>query len=494
MDKSPSNKIVKNTGYFTGALVFQKIISFIYFSYLATQLGAENTAQYFFALSFSTLFSVFVDIGLSSLINREIAKNQESEQKLLSNSIGIKILTSTAVFVIMIIFAKILNYSDYLFKMIIFSSLIMILDNFTIIFFSIIRGKHNLKYESLSSIFFQIIVAISGYLLLLKTKDPFTMLFALFIASCFNLAYSALIIKFKYRLSIIPKFDYKFIKILLITSLPFAISMIFTRISGNIDSLILSKLGTQRALGYYALAYKITFAFQFIPMAFSASLYPAFTHFYNYEKEKLYSVFNKSLRYLLLIGMPISFGIIAIAYPITLRVYGLDFLNSVKTLQILIINIPFIFLTFPTGAFLNACNLQKIHTKNIGITMISSIVLNFLLIPIYSQNGAAIASVCSSILYLTLNILSSIKQIQFKTKELVINFFKILIACFIMYFCVILLINKINLWITIILSGISYCLSILLLKIIEKNDLKMMINILKKQEKTNNSFIDTNNS
>ncbi len=90
---SPADKIVKNTGYFTVALIFQKIISFTYFSYLATQLGAENTAQYFFALSFATLFSVFVDFGLSNLINREIAKNQESDQKLLSNTVGIKILT-----------------------------------------------------------------------------------------------------------------------------------------------------------------------------------------------------------------------------------------------------------------------------------------------------------------------------------------------------------------------------------------------------------------
>ncbi len=373
-----------------------------------------------------------------------------------------------------------------------FSSVLMIIDNFTILFFSIIRGKHNLKYESISSIIFQIIVAVSGYLILLKTKDPLTMLFALLFASCFNMIYSSLIIKYKYKLSIIPKFNYEFIKILLISALPFAISTIFIRISGNIDSIILSKLSTQKALGYYALAYKITFAFQFIPMAFSASLYPAFTHFYNYEKEKLYSIFNKSLKYLLLISAPISFGIIAIAHPITLKIYGLDFMGSVKTLQILIINLPFVFLSFPTGAFLNACNLQKKHTKNIGITMIVSIILNFVLIPIYAQNGAAIASVISSIVYLTLNILSSIKQIKFKTKELIINSFKIIFACFIMYFAVISLINKFNLVIGIVLGGILYILSILVLKIIDKEDLRMIKNILKGGQKIDNSAIIEN--
>ncbi|HNZ86260.1 MAG TPA: flippase [bacterium] len=484
MDKSPSNKIVKNTGYFTGALILQKIISFIYFSYLATQLGAENTAQYFFALSFSTIFSVFVDFGLANLINREIAKNQESDQKLLSNAMGIKLLNSVFVFIIIIFTSKILGYSNYLIKMILLSSLIMILDNFTSLFFAILRGKHNLKYESISSVAFQIIVAFIGYVILQTTKDPFTLLFALLFASTINLIYSSFIISSKYKLSIKASFDKKFIKILLIAAFPFAISSIFTRISGNIDSVILSKMSTQKALGCYALAYKITFAFQFIPMAFSASLYPAFTHFYNYEKEKLYSIFNKSLKYLLLISMSISFGIIAVAYPVILKIYGKDFLDSVLTLKILILNLPFIFLTFPTGAFLNACNLQKIHTKNIGIMMITSIILNFILIPIYAQNGAAIASVLSSILYLVLNINSSIRKIEYKSRELIINFVKILLACGIMYIVVIFTNKTINLIVAIIFGIFSYILSILLLKILDKTDTQTILSIFLKKNKS----------
>ena len=484
---SPSNKIVKNTGYFTGALVFQKIISFTYFSYLATKLGAENTAQYFFAISFSTLFSVFIDIGLASLINREVAKNQESDQKLLSNTIGIKIISSILVFLVIIFAVNLLEYSDYLKKMIFLSSIIMVLDNFTLIFFSVIRGKHNLKYESMAAVIFQIIVAIIGYITLQITKDPFTLLFALLIASTINLAYSSIIIKFKYKLSIIPKFDYAFIKMLIITALPFAISAIFIRISGNIDSVILSKMSTQLALGYYALAYKITFAFQFIPMAFSASLYPAFTHFYNYEKEKLYSIFNKSLKYLLLISIPISVGIIAIATPITLKIYGSDFVGSITTLKILIINLPFIFLTFPTGAFLNACNLQKIHTRNIGITMITSIILNFALIPHYAQNGAAIASVLSSIIYLTLNISSSIKKIKYNTKELLLNLIKILISSSIMYIIVIFINKETNLIFAIILGIIFYVLSTFLFKIIQKEDILTLLNIFRKNQKIKSS-------
>lgn len=482
--KSPENKIAKNTGYFTGALVLQKIISFIYFSYLATRLGAENTASYFFALSFSTLFSVFVDFGLANLMNREIAKNKESDQRLLSNAIGIKLLSSIIVFIVIILASKILDYSQYLIKMILLSSFIMILDNFTNLFFSVIRGKHNLKYESIGSIIYQLIVGCIGYITLQITKDPFTLLFAILCASTINLIYSSIIIKFKYKLSIIAKFDKTFIKILIITAIPFAISAIFTRISGSVDSIILSKMSTQLALGYYALAYKITFAFQFIPMAFSASLYPAFTHFYNYEKEKLYNIFNKSMKYLLLISMPISFGIIAIAYPITVKIYGEDFIGSVLTLQILILNLPFIFLTFPTGAFLNACNLQKIHTKNIGITMIISIILNLFLIPIYAQNGAAVASVLSSAIYLILNINSSIRKIEYKSKELIINFVKILTSCILMYFIVFFVNSKINLLSAIILGIIFYTLSIFLFRILQKNDIQMLINIFKKKSES----------
>ncbi len=467
------NRIIKNTSYFTLALIMQKIVSFVYFSYLATQLGSESTGKYFFALSFTAMFSVFIDLGLGNLIVRESAK-QENSQKLLSNAISIKLITSIFVFLVIYIFSNVLNYPEATKTLIYLSSIAIILDNFTLIFFSTIRGKHNLKYESIASILFQIIVMVVGYITLQKTHDPYYLVLVLILASSFNVLFSLIIVNFVYKLSIIPKIDTKFIKKLLIMAWPFAVMAIFTKIFGSADSVLLSKLSDEKSLGYYSIPYKITFAFQFIPMAFSASLYPAFTHLFNYQKEKLKNILEKSISYLILISLPITIGIIVIAREVTLKIYGIDFLPSTTTLQILIINLPFIFLSFPTGALLNSANMQKKHTKNIAVAMIFSIILNIILIPLYKQNGAAIASVISSIVYVSLNFITCSKIIRISYKNLTLVSLKTLIACLIMVFMIILLNNHINWLLKIASGGAMYIFCSILLKTVTKEDFVLL--------------------
>ncbi len=477
MEETPTisieNRIIKNTSYFTLALIMQKIVSFIYFSYLATQLGSENTGKYFFALTLTAIFSVFIDLGLGNLIVRESAKENDC-QKLLSNAISIKIISSVIIVSIIYILCHVLNYPETTRNLIYLSSIAMVLDNFTLIFFSTIRGKHNLKYESIASIIFQLIIMIVGYLTLQKTQNPYYLVMVLILASTFNILFSLIIVNFVYKLSTIPKIDPKFIKKLLIMAWPFALMAICTRIFGGADSILLSKLSDEKSLGYYSIPYKVTFAFQFIPMAFSASLYPAFTHLFNFSKNKLKNILEKSISYLILISLPITIGIIYIAHEVTIKIYGPDFLPSSQTLQILILSLPFIFLSFPTGALLNAANLQKTHTKNIAIAMIISIILNIIFIPSYKQNGAAIASVISSLLYVVLNFTSCQKILKITYKNTIFITLKALLACFIMIFVMILLNNHINWLLKIAIGGLIYIASSIFLKTITKNDFLLL--------------------
>lgn len=479
-NNSPSNKLVKNTSYYTMALVIQKVISFTYFSYLATQIGSEKIGQYFFAISFVTIFSVFLDFGLSSLLTREIAKAKESIQKLVSNTIAIKLIGSIIIVIAIYITINLLNYNLDIKNLVYLSCITMLIDSFTLTFWAIIRGRHNLSFESIASVVFQIIVLGLGYIMLQYTHDPFLLLIVLLVASAFNLIFSGSVLRFKYKISLRPILDKEFAKKLMIIAWPFALAAIFMRISGSIDSVFLSKFSGDQAVGYYSLPYKITFAFQFIPMAFVASLYPAFTHFFNYEKEKLKNTFNKSLIYLSVFSIPITIGIAIMAKTIILGVYQEQYAPSILTLQILICNLPLIFLTFPMGALLNAANLQKIHTRNIGFTMMVSIVANLILIPIYSHVGAAIACILATICYLILNTISSYKVVKFDYKIIISNFLRIILACFIMSLSLFLFKNKIHWLLNIILSGLSYIIMTFILKILTKEDLAFVKQVFKK--------------
>ena len=55
--------IAKNTSYFTVALIMQKVITFGYFILLARYLFPDSLGKYYLAISFTTIFAIFIDFG-----------------------------------------------------------------------------------------------------------------------------------------------------------------------------------------------------------------------------------------------------------------------------------------------------------------------------------------------------------------------------------------------------------------------------------------------
>jgi len=73
-------KLAKNTIFYTIALASQKVLSFFYFIVLARGIGVENTGKFTFALSFTSIFAMFLDLGLTQVLIRETAKNQKNSE------------------------------------------------------------------------------------------------------------------------------------------------------------------------------------------------------------------------------------------------------------------------------------------------------------------------------------------------------------------------------------------------------------------------------
>ena len=130
------------------------------------------------------------------------------------------------------------------------------------------------------------------------------------------------------------------------------------------------------AVGFYSVAYKITFAWQFIPLGLVAALYPAFSHFFLHDKTELNKVFNKGFLYLALVALPILSGIIVLAPEIILKVYKPEFAAAILPLQILIASLAFLFMNFALSSLLNSANLQKTNTRNLALTMFFNLLAN----------------------------------------------------------------------------------------------------------------------
>jgi O-antigen/teichoic acid export membrane protein len=475
-----NNNITRNTSYFTFALILQKVVSFTYFTLLARNLGPENLGKYYFAISFTTIFSIIMDLGLVSVVTRETAKNNHKAKDLLGAAMAIKVPLTFLALICIFTAAQIAGYGSDIKLLIYLAAIGAALDSFTVTFYGVIRGFHNLFFESISSVIFQLIVMIGG-LLFIHFNFPLLFVFSsLTMASAFNFIYSYAVLSRKIGVKISLYYNKALLKTIILVAVPFGIFAIFQRVYTYLDSVLLEHFAGSAFVGYYQISFRIIFALQFLPGAFIASLYPAMSRYWVSNRQQLAISFEKSLVYLAIISLPISAGVVALADKIIL-LFKSGYSEAIFPMQITILAAFFIFINFPIGALLNACDRQKQNTINMIIVTIISVGLNFLLIPHYRAVGASLTVLLTNFLMTIFGFYSARSIVNINWPKIGIALGKILLAAALMGLAAFFLKTKFNIAIIVPFSAVVYLALILSFGIIKKEEIGHVIKSMLKK-------------
>lgn len=473
--------VTKNTTYLLMAYVGQKVLSFFYFIMVARFIGVEDLGKYTFALSFTTIFAVFVDLGLTQALIREVAKFKEKSKKYLSAVLGFKFSIAILVYLVVVLMINLLNYPSVTKNLVYVSGIIMLLDSFVLTFWGTYRGWQNLKYEAIGIIISQVLILGSGLAVLFLRLPLIYLMLPFLLSSSFLFIFSAILVRKKLKIKYLLKWDKKVLKFLFKIALPFFLIAGFSRIYGYMDMVLLSKFSGDKFVGWYSVSMKIPFALQFIPAAFAAAIFPAFSSYYVSNKEQLKVTFNKVMKFLMIFAIPISIGVAVLADKIILTLYGIEYEPSILPLQILMMSLVFVFLNFPLGSLLNGCDKQVTNTVLVGCTMVLNVILNLILIPKYHFIGASFAFlVCHSLLFLA-SLVVARKIIKYNLKGLVFNFIKTFLAALIMGVVIYFLKPQINWLVLILIGGVVYFVSLFLVKGFYKKDLVYLKEIFLKK-------------
>jgi O-antigen/teichoic acid export membrane protein len=469
-----SNKvsnIAKNTSYFTLALILQKVLTLAYFAVLARNINPEDLGKFYVSLSFASIFLTIIDLGQANVLTREVAKDDIAAKKYIRSIMAIKfplIILSSAMVAAM---ANVLNYPDITKNLIYLSVGIMILDSLSTTFFAIIRGYHNLSYESVISVLMQAVILILGLFFIHEHLGLYFLMVATISGSIFRFSTSLILLTKKWKVSLRPDFNWPAMKAILAITAPFAMFAIFNKLYLYLDTVMLSKLAGDYETGIYQIAFKFIFALQFLPLAFVASLYPAFAKYWGEgnESTQLAVTFERAINYLTFIALPISAGIFAIA-PELIRFFKPEYAAGVGPLRITILALFFIFLNYPIGSLLNACDRQKDNTRNMLIALALSVVLNIFLIPKFQAWGAGITVLATNITMFALSLGYVPKIMKLRPQKMLMPFLKAAISTALMFMFVINLKGSYNVFIVSGIGGMIYFVALFLSRAVRRED------------------------
>jgi len=384
--------ILKNFISLASAELLSKLIAFFTTVYLARVITPEGFGIIGFATAFLSYFILFVDLGLDTISVKKIANNQSVITKYVNNILSFRILISIIIYLILTLIVLLIDISWTQKAAILLLGLNLFVQSITLDY--VFQATEKIKYLSIKVISKNLMTLI---LVLVFVEDISDVLFVVSILVLTNLLSSIWMLA-KYS-NIFGKFhwsiDSRFIKKLIAESFPLAISAFMISIYYNLDMVMLGAIKTETEVGIYNAVYRI-FMIGVLPIGVIVKIMlPSLSRISN--KNELINSLIKYGIMLLLSSAAASVLFFYFSEDIMSIIFGEQYLAGTYALMIIALNIAVIGVNVFLGNPLTVWGLQKNYAIAISFGAAANIILNYLLIPQYSYNGAAFATLLSEV-------------------------------------------------------------------------------------------------
>ena len=467
----------QNTLFLLIAYIFQKVLVFFYFIFLARYLGPTDFGVYSFVFSFLGMFSVFLDLGFGTVLIREISKNKEKTKEYIETSLGFKIILSVVVASVIIIVINLLGYQSVTRNLVYLSILWIIFESLAGTIFAALRGWQNLRYEAIGSILNKGAYVSIGLLFILLKLPLIAFSVPLVVGGLLYLIYPLFVTKkfFKLGIALNKKIICDFFKV----SVSLIFGSIFATIFTAINIILISYFSSDYSAGIFSAAFRIPMAILFLPSALGASIFPVFSSLVQKDRKRLMFIFEKSMFYMIFLSLPIIFASLVLGNKIISLMYGKEFIASTIPFNIIMSALLFLFLDFLFSSLLTALDKQKQNAVLRAIGLAVNIILCFLLIPKYSYIGGAIAFTVGFTTFSIIQLILIFKNFKVNFLPIIKKSILVLVASSVMALVLYILKDSLHLVINFFIGIIVYFTSLYLIGGIKKDDLAEIKRLVK---------------
>lgn len=360
-------------------------------------VSAQEYGVYFALLNFTFLFNILLDFGITNYNNRMIARHTNLLKKYFARIIPLKILLSVLYMLVVIVSGLCLGYDCWQTKMLFWMCLTQVLSSFISYFRSNITSLMLFKTDSIISVLDRfLLIVVCGFMLWnSRLRQSFSIervVYAQFLTMLitFLVALSVCLAKTGF---VRMKWNKAFGFLLLRDGLPFAVLGLLMACYNKMDSVMLLSLvdDNGKSSGIYASGFRLVDSANMVSYLFSVILLPLFSKMIK-ENKKITDVMGAAFHLLLIITT--AFVAISLLYSRELMelLYNKHIEESAEVYRWLSFCFVPISMTYIFGTLLTANGSLKYLNIIAGLGMLMNIGLNFILIPLFQQNGAAITS------------------------------------------------------------------------------------------------------
>jgi O-antigen/teichoic acid export membrane protein len=189
---------------------------------------------------------------------------------------------------------------------------------------------------------------------------------------------------------------------LLRLGVPYAIGAALSTLYYSIDTVMLSKMDTFRSVGVYNIAYKFAGVLEFLPAAVMSSVLARLVRNWPDDPPAFWAAFNKAVVLLALCSALVIAGFLIFAAPAIRLLYGPGYVAASNATRLVTASQCVGFFTALGVTTLVALNRNVMYPLAALVGVAVNVGINLFVIPRWSYNGAAWATLTTEVVVVTL--------------------------------------------------------------------------------------------
>lgn len=382
---------------------------------LTRYLGPTGYGEFNSVIVYVSLFVVIADLGVYQILLRELSQNQADREKILGNVFVWRVISSLITFILAAIVSFALPYRDLIKYLILIEcarGFVYAIRAFYVVDFQL---KLRMDIASVGDILNRVVFIVLIYFAAKYNLGLLVIFVFIFFSTLVDISwiyynFKKISGKFKYG------FDKKYLKSFLKESVPLGIGGLLGMIHFKGDTFLLSLLKPQADVGIYSASYRVFENLVFLPSVFLGLTFSRLANLAQNNIEDFKSFFQKNLNILIICAIPLTVFFAMYAPEVVKIIAGKQFYGSIYPTKVLAFAIIPIFIACPFLQLFVALKKQMTLVWTTLFIVVLNIILNLIFIPIYSYNGAAVITLITEVIFMTIMVIKAYKLIKYLPK------------------------------------------------------------------------------
>jgi O-antigen/teichoic acid export membrane protein len=359
-------------------------------------LGSAGYGKVALAFAFIQMLGVLADVGLLTVVVREISRDPAQTDRLVGNALVLRLALSLVTLALAVIASLVLPWDREVRVAVLIAGVPFVLGLANSALVAVLQARLRMDRAAVADVvgraasFAALVMAVSldaGFYAVVGTAA---------VGAAVTLVITWAIVRREAHP--VPRADYPVWRSLLLAALPIGAALAVSEVFFRLDTLLVSAFRSYHEVGLYSLSYRMVELIAILPAIVMTSVFPLLSSYLQDDRGRARRTIDAAGDLFVAVGVPIAAGGLIVAPDLVTAIGGDEFADAADALRILLFAVALAFVSGLFGHALIAGGRQASALRLGLIALGFNLVLNLAAIPAWGIEGAAAVALASEVL------------------------------------------------------------------------------------------------